>query len=241
MRSFFFLLLLTPLFAKGYYAPENRSQAINILKMVHLDYKTAWLSGCGYGYDVTSCMDKTIVETKSCGLKENNVTIKWMQVVDANFYTSKMVCATPKGCVSEFTGKPFGGRLCCRMTDEKYRRIQADLYNYLPVVSTLDDVRRGKRFAKVNHPVQTVAGVRVGKRFIEPKAEQKGDIARIYLYMNAQYELGLSPQAVQMYEKWDKTDVVDEKECALEKVYEKILKRPNPFVKRGCQGLSKSK
>ena len=102
--------------------------------MLHLDYKTTYLNGCDYLYDVTSCMDKTIVDTSTCSVQEQNQTMRWIQVVPDTFYGRNMVCMKEQVCVNEFSGKRFGSPMCCRRIDDKYRQMEADLFNLIPVV-----------------------------------------------------------------------------------------------------------
>ncbi|MGB6019120.1 MAG: hypothetical protein WBF77_05935 [Sulfurimonadaceae bacterium] len=103
-------------FARGYHAPDNRSQAKKLIKIVHLDYKTTWLNGCDYIYDPQSCMDMTLVDTSTCSVQEQNRTMKWIQVVPDTYYGRNLKCMNEEVCESEFTGKSYRGKLCCRQS-----------------------------------------------------------------------------------------------------------------------------
>ena len=234
IKGLFLLLIAVTLFSRGFYAPENRSQAEKILTMVYLDYKKSGLERCDYHYDVTSCLDKTIVETAGCSLNENNLTIGWMQVVLPNFYAKDMTCFKDDGCVSPYTGNTYGGTLCCRQKNVAYQKIQGDLYNYIPVVSLLIEARGTRRFGVVKKADFVIGQTRFDKQFIEPEASVKGDVARVYLYMDKTYNIQLLQTQKKLFLQWHKMDKVDEQECALSKIYKKILKRINPYVEEGC-------
>ena len=235
VRVFFLLLVVTTLFSRGFYAPDNRSQAEKILTMVYLDYKTTVLEGCGYHYDVTSCLDKSIVETQTCALDEQNLTVVWMQVVLPSFYARGMVCFQEDGCVSPYTGNAYGGELCCRQKNSSYQKIQGDLYNYMPVVSSLVKARGSRMFGMVKKADFVLGKTRFNEAFIEPGQSVKGDVARVYLYMDKVYNMKLSKKQKQLFLQWHEEDKVDEKECALAKFYKKVQKRANPFVEAGCR------
>lgn len=223
------------LFARGYEAPENRSQAKNIVKMINLDYKTTRLNGCSYIYDPKTCMDKTLVDTSTCSVKEKKQTMQWMQVVPDTFYGRNMACMNEKVCVSTFTGQPYKGKLCCRISNAEYRKMEAELFNLIPVVSAIAKKHEGKPFGEVKKPKQLVGKVKIDDNYIEPPDDVKGDIARVYLYMDKRYDLQLTPQERALFERWHALDAVDAKECSIAKIIKKVQNVSNPWIDEGCQ------
>ena len=222
------------LYGGGYYAPDNRSQAKNIVKMIDLDYKETRLNGCHYTYDTTSCMDKTIVDTSTCKVDEVNVTMVWAQVVPDRFFGRELACMNQKVCTNVFTGEKFGSPLCCRRIDIKYKQMEAELFNLIPVVSSFVPRQEGKPFGAVEHLLSYVGEVKIGQSYIEPPERFKGDIARVYLYMDDRYGLSLSAAQRKMYEQWHKMDAVDTRECTMAKTITKIQKYPNRWIEAGC-------
>lgn len=235
IRLAFLLTLTVMLFARGYEAPENRSQAKKLIKMIHLDYKTTMLNDCQYVYDPKSCMDITVVDTATCSVEQQKQRMQWIQVVPDTFYGRTMACMNEDICVSEFTGKAYRGKLCCRLTNAKYREMEADLYNLIPVVSAIADLQEGKAFGEVAKPTHMVGNVKIDSAFIEPPDERKGDIARVYLYMDQRYDLQLTPQERALFERWHALDAVDAKECAIAKIIKKVQKVANPWIDEGCK------
>lgn len=231
------LVMSTLLFARGYHAPDNRSQAKNLVKMVYLDYKKTLLTGCDYIYDPTTCMDKTLVDTATCDVNEQNQSMVWIQVVPDTFYGRNMACMNENVCVSEFTGKAFKGARCCRLSSDVYKKMEAELFNLIPVVSAVAEKAKGKIFGEVKTPKETVGGVKFDENFVEPPDSVKGDIARVYLYMDSRYGLQLSSAQKELFLRWHRADAVDQRECSIAKVFTKVQGVPNPLVEEGCQKL----
>ena len=236
-KLLYLLLIPVLLLGRGYESPENRSQAKNLLKMIHLDYKITALNHCQYDYDKTSCMDKTEVNTSTCAMSETDQTILWIQVVPDTFFGRNFRCMTETPCIDEFTKKPFGSPMCCRRIDSNYKKIEADLYNLIPVTSKLKELRHQKLFGEVEKIVQTVGETKVGEKVIEPPAHAQGDIARVYLYMNKQYGLGLTLQQKEMFEKWHRLDEVSAQECSVAKIIKKVQGHSNPWIEEGCKNI----
>ncbi len=235
MKVLSFLLLSLTLFGRGLEAPDNRSQAKNVVMMIDLDYKKSAINGCAYDYDKTSCMDKTIVDAHSCGLVENNLSIKWMQIVPDTFYGRNRACMNEKKCVNIFTKALFGSPMCCRRIDTEYKKMEADLFNLIPVVSTLVAAQKGRVFGMVNTPLETIGSTKIGSDTIEPSGEVKGNVARVYLYMQGRYGLQLSKRQIALYEAWNKLDPVDAKECKVGKLILKIQGAHNSYIEEGCK------
>ncbi len=233
-RSLLFIGLSTLLSAGSYAAPDNRSQAKNVLKMVDLDYKKTFLNNCDYHYNPNSCMDKSIVETKGCSIHEDNETMSWMQIVPDTFYGRYKACMVEKPCINVFTKEAFGSPLCCRRIDMQYREMEADLFNLVPAVSSLAAVQKGRIFGEVKIPTEYLGDVKLDENYLEPPARVKGDIARVYLYMDRRYGLELTPEQKRLFLKWHKEDGVDAKECKLAKVFQKIQGGKNPWLEKWC-------
>lgn len=123
-------------------------------------------------------------------------------------------CGREKTCTNHL-GKPYGGSLCCRKTDPVYKAFDSDILNIIPI--TKESLKKLK----------------------EPPLHFKGNIARVYLYINAQYGLNLSYEEQIKYLSWHALDKVDEKECKIYKQVYKIQKHKNPWIESGCEALPK--
>lgn len=234
MRGLLLLFLATALFGGGYQRPDNRTQAIKLIKKIHFDYKKTWLNGCDYRYDLQSCMDKTMVDTSTCIVREKNQTMQWIQVVPASFYGRDRACMNEEVCTSKYTGKPYKGERCCRQSDAEYRKMEADLFNLIPVVSAIADRRKEQIFMNVKKPEYIIGKVKMDENSIAPPDSIKGDIARVYLYMSQRYGLKLSLEEKEVFYYWHKLDPVDERECAIGRTIMKI-QGENRQIKEGCR------
>lgn len=234
MRVLLLLFFAAALFGRGYEAPDNRSKAIKLIQKIHYDYKETWLNGCDYIYDPASCMDITIVDTSTCSVREQKQTVKWIRVVPESFYGRERECMNEEVCVSKYTGKPYKGERCCRQIDAQYRTMEADLFNYIPVVSAIAERRKKQLFGKVEKPKYLIGKVKMDENYIEPPDSLKGDVARVYLYMNQRYGLKLSLEEKEAYHYWHKLDSVDKRECAIAKTIMKIQGSDNRWITEKC-------
>jgi len=235
MKTVVLLSLALMLFGRGYDAPDNRSQAKNLLKMIDLDYKVARLTGCHYTYDTTSCMDKTIVDLSTCNVTEANQTIKWIQVVPDIFFGRHMACMNEKVCINVFTKEKFGSPMCCRRINTTYKQMEADLFNLIPVVSEVA-LKQGVRiFDDVKKPMFSIGNIMFDMDYMEPRDEVKGDVARVYLYMDERYGLDLSQQQQEVFKRWHKLDPVDAHECTVAEIILKVQGGHNTLVEEGCK------
>ena len=73
-------------------------------------------------------------------------------------------------------------------------------------------------------------------RKAEPAPEIRGNIARIYFYMDAAYPKRgiISKKNRKLFQAWDKQDPVDQWECERCERIERIQGNENPFVKDRC-------
>ncbi|MFO1526977.1 MAG: endonuclease [Turneriella sp.] len=140
-------------------------------------------------------------------------------------------------CVNK-EGKPFKGRRCAGKTNETYRLMEADLYNLFPEIGELNGDRSNYRFGHVQSTDMEYGECqfKIDERVVEPRSEIRGDIARIYFYMDATYpERGiLGNKSRKLFEAWDKADPVDAAECERASKIEKLQGNANDFVKRPC-------
>ena len=135
-------------------------------------------------------------------------------------------------------GKPFKGPNCAEKMNIKFRFMQCDLYNLVPVI---DEIRR----LKSNYNYGMVSGkangfgacdIQMALGEFEPPAGVRGDIARIYFYMDwayPGYDI-IDAQGRKLFKTWDQQDPVDEWECQRAARIEETQKNENPFVKKAC-------
>jgi len=132
----------------------------------------------------------------------------------------------------------------CAQVDEEFREMEADLYNFHPVLAELSALRAHHPFAHVQGEPREFGGCdfetqsNMGKALIvEPPPEVSGDLARVYLYMAARYGKGrdwkikLRREQRLLYEKWAEADPVDDRERLRACRIAAIQGWENPYVR----------
>lgn len=157
--------------------------------------------------------DATTCMDKNYVEEEPSKAVVFVRIVPESELLKTRECGTKNICVS-YSGKAYSGAMCCRLSDDLYRSFDRDIFNIMPVVEKRPSLD------------------------VEPPLHIRGNIARVYLYINAQYGLNLSFKRQMLYLKWHGEDPVDEKECAVHKQVEELQGRTNPWIKSACETLS---
>ncbi len=137
------------------------------------------------------------------------------------------------------SGKAYKGRRCAHKTNELYRYIESDLYNLYPEIGELNADRSNYRYGIIAGEKRHYGSCdfEVEGRVAEPRPEIRGDIARIYFYMESAYpNRGIvGDKQRRLFETWDKEDPVDAAECDRARRIEKIQGNANDYVKSACE------
>jgi len=134
----------------------------------------------------------------------------------------------------------LSGRDCAAKLVLKYRYMEADLYNLVPAVGELNNLRSNYSFSMIPGGADQFGKckVQIRNQKIEPPPNIRGNIARIYMYMNQAYpgHRIISGKNRKLFMAWDKQDPVDEWECTRCKRIQsaKIQGNYNPIVKKRC-------
>ena len=135
-------------------------------------------------------------------------------------------------------GRPFKGLNCAEKMNIKFRFMQCDLYNLVPSIGEISELRSNYNYGMVPGEKAGFGNcdIEIAHSEVEPPAEVRGDIARIYFYMDwayPAYDL-IAEEDRKLFKTWDQQDPVDEWECKRAKRIEEIQKNENPFVKKAC-------
>lgn len=141
-------------------------------------------------------------------------------------------------CVGK-RGKAFKGRKCAAKASEEFRRMEADLYNLRPAIGEINNLRGNKSMAEIPGEARefgTCDAEIAGNKF-EPREAIRGDVARIYLYMDAAYPgRGIvSDKNRKLFEAWDKLDPVDAEECGRYAELKALQGNAHPILESRCE------
>ena len=223
-----FLLLTLSQSVYGYYFHSAKQWAFSI----YYNNRKTFYCDCDY-----STYGK--VDIKGCGFSSAYDSsradrIEWEHVVPISLFgKSFKAWRGHKDCKRE-NGKVYKGRQCLRKVSEKFKEIEGDLYNLVPVIGELNNLRSDNRMGVINGEKRLFGDCdfEVNKGVVEPRKDIRGDVARTYLYMEYRYPKFkfMTSKEKKMFERWSRQDPVDdwERERAWE-IYE-VQGNPNPFV-----------
>jgi deoxyribonuclease-1 len=110
-------------------------------------------------------------------------------------------------------GKKYKGRQCCEQVDPVFRAMVSDLHNLVPSVGELNGDRSNFTFSILEGEPRRYGAcdfeVDTRQRKAEPMPSIRGDIARIYFYMQQSYGLPISDKQRRLFEAWDRDDPLD--------------------------------
>jgi deoxyribonuclease-1 len=210
----------------------------NALTWVYRDHPEEAFCGCAFAANQS-------VDTTRCGYEnaeDASPVIRWQAVVPPSRFGVYRTCWSEH---EQQAQEDLSARRHCARTDPEFRAMEGDLYNYLPVIAALGEKRGDNTFGTIQggtprefgacaFGVQSVMGK---SAIIEPPADVRGDIARIYFYMAARYGKGkdwkikLSREQRLLFEKWNAEDPVDAWEKMRACRIQAIQGWENPFVK----------
>ena len=217
---------------------QSFSKAKKNLAGVYADHRDTFYCGCSFDAGRK-------VNREGCGYvpaRDNARAkrIEWEHVVPAHAFGQSFPAWRDghADCVNK-KGKAFKGRECARKAAIPFRYMEADMYNLVPAIGELNQHRsnftmamipgESRRFGKCDFEVQD--------RKVEPRPPVRGDVARIYLYMEAAYPgRGIvSTKNRKLFEAWSTKDPVDAWECERSRRIEEIQGNTNEIVASACR------
>lgn len=219
----------------GNTAIQSFSKAKRLLLNVYTDHRTTFYCDCPYTSKkkVVFPKDKFSPAVK---YRKRADRIEWEHVVPAQSFGQSFkewregdpICANKQG-------KPFKGRKCAEKANMEYRYMQSDMFNLVPAIGQVNALRSNYSYAMIpGEPRQFgPCDMEIKNRNAEPRPEIRGDIARIYYYMNDAYPNRgiISKKNKKLFDAWAKADPVDDWERERVSRIEAIQKNHNKFVK----------
>lgn len=190
---------------------------------------------------------KKSIKLKKCNLdlkkyKKRSKRLEWEHIVPAHAFgqsfnewrNSKTVCGyktTSKG-----KKKKISSRKCAKK-NKLYRAMEADIYNLVPAVGSVNALRSNFSMSKLEKSDTPICpGVFKKARKFMPRDSKKGNVARIYMYMDSTYPGRgiISKKKRKMFKLWDELDPVDEQECKITKLKQKYQVNKNNIILSRC-------
>jgi len=239
---FIFFSILSSLIAEESYKGNNKifsfSKSKRIIYEIYGDRKKTFYCGCEY-----KKKGKKKIISNSCSVKYKKnkwgySRLEWEHVVPAQLFGKRFAgwkghkkCKTKKG-------KPYKGRRCASKTSLLFKAMLSDLYNIVPSVGRINRSRLNNTMAIIPGEIRRFGpcDVEIKNKKIEPAPNIRGDVSRIYMYMNRVYSgFGIiTGKEKKMFKLWDKEDPVDKWECERAMRIEKLQGNTNPILKKRC-------
>ncbi|CAM5210723.1 endonuclease [Alishewanella longhuensis] len=229
-----YLVLFTLLFSKVSVAdPANFEQAKVQLKQIYQGNERTFYCDCAISWVGRS---GGRVDHDSCGFAIYSPKGLPSEATLARAARSEVEHIIPISWIGkQLTCWQNGGRKNCQASDPLFNKIEADLFNLTYAVGQINGLRSDLPFAMVTENISNQFGrcdikIDTKNRKVQPKADIRGDIARVAFYMADRYNLTLSRQDQQLYLAWHKQDPVSELELLRHNRTAALTQRSNPFV-----------
>lgn len=207
-------------------APDSFSKAKRILLgEIYPENRITFYCDCRFD-------EEGFINSGTCGYEPrkhvyNDGRINWEHVVPASVFGRLLPCWEN------------GGRKNCQKTSSVFRSMEADMHNLVPSVGELNSDRANFDFGEISGEPRNYGKcdfeVDFRRQIVEPKNNIRGDIARIYFYMDALAVKCtgrgfLTEGQKKMYSVWNKSDPPGRWECAKNRIVSRIQGNKNPYL-----------
>lgn len=190
------------------------------------------------------------VDTETCGFHYRKSKKRAKRVEVEHVVPADKLCGkTPewthgsKACITK-KGKRYRGRKCASKHNALCQMAYNDLHNLRPAIGEVNNDRSDYPFVEESagylKKVSPYGSCRfiIRKKTVTPPKNVRGDIARIYLYMNFAYpELHLlTEKKIEFFMRWSKMDPATKEECQKNDRIYRLQKTRNVFIDEQCKG-----
>lgn len=139
--------------------------------------------------------------------------LEWEYVVPAHAFgqSFKEWRKGDSRCVDS-KGKSFKGRKCAEKINHQYRLMQADMHNLVPAIGEVNGLRSNYSYAMIPGEERRFGScdMEIGNRKADPPEEVRGNVARIYFYMEDAYSGRgiISKKNRKLFESWNRHDLL---------------------------------
>lgn len=229
MKLFYFLVLLPTLLissANAHNVPSSWTKTKQAARdKVYFDHSVTKYCNCPYESKGTS---GGVVDTESCGYDGSQAKYKnainvldWEHVVPASLTPARQMDCWVNG-----------NRNQCERTSQEAKNIIFDLHNLVPSVGQTNRIRSDSRYGIIQGEERRLGSCDFEwtKELVEPSDVIRGDLARVWLYMNYKHNVVISEDELLMFLKWSRIDPPSEWEFIRNTRIKTIQGNSNIFV-----------
>jgi deoxyribonuclease-1 len=193
--------------------------ATRIVEQVYSRHRKTLYCGCRYSakkVDLASCGYKP-----SGKFKNRSQIIEYEHIVPASLMAGHMPCWRK------------GGRKFCETKDKEAQARIFDPHNLAPEVGEINALRSNDLYNDLPANTSDFGRCPIEDRrgAFEPPDCQKGDLARVWLYIGERYGLRLPSAQWKLFERWSDMDPVSPWEAEREKRIASVTSVSNNFVR----------
>lgn len=210
-----------------------------LISEVYPGVETTFYCGCSYTGKILDQGCHYIPKNRS---DARSHSIEWEHIVPAADFGRSFAAWRHghRSCISK-SGKKYKGRKCARKVSRLFRSMESDLYNLVPAIGELNNLRGHKPPAKITQgftskSLMVLPGssckTYISSDSFEPRNEVKGFVARVYKYMHYAYPKQgiISRKNEKLFDAWDKMYPPSEQERLRAEKISKIQGNKNIFV-----------
>jgi len=238
-------LLLISTIAFGAYIPKNFTKAKEMsVRLYYTHHMTSFYTDSEmkpivyigkkkFPYKSTLILQLGLINSPYTGSKyvARGQKIEWEHIVPASWFVTvneEIRSAYEDGdprCVTS-KGKSYKGRKCAEKVSVLFNKMEADMYNLVPVIGALNAMRIAKPYSIIDGEAREFGDtidVEITTKFIEVMPSKRGNIARIMKYMNKKYGVTFPNhiETINMLDQWDTDDVEDDWELKKKEILNK--------------------
>ncbi len=192
--------------------------------------------GCRFtnGYNVVN---------SSCGYTPRNANnyrayiVEWEHIVPASVYGHQFDEWINK---HKYTAcAKLTGRQCASKLNNEFKRMEADMYNLYPAIGEINFIRSNHAMADLPTEIPSIFDkcyFKLYNKKVQPRHEVRGDIARVYFYMQYAYPTFkiIDDDEMDTFIQWSFLDPISVEEKMRNEAIMAIQKNCNPFVLDNC-------
>lgn len=207
--------------------PANFDAAKALMRRVYADFRYDVYCGCKFDH---ASRVSSSCPVASATYRDRLSRIEWEHVVPAADFGRQLACwrSAPQGT---------SGREHCRVTDDRFRAMEADPHNLMPAIGALNAVRSAYRYGEVPGERRAFGACDFeisadGEgRFVEPPQWIKGDVARTYYYFEAVWGHRIGGSQRRLLDSWAAADPPDAWEFERALRIERATGLANPILR----------